>query len=324
MIKIFSVPWHVSHQYELLKLPGIEWTYLINHTREWAEEARPMPNNLKWVTHYEKGKYDLAIIHIDQQCIIPTLGKSQLYRDLRIAVKDIPIIIVNHGTPCYPERVTWDDCKNRMKQLVGDVPMVVNSYQAAKDWGWGQPIIHGLDPDEWWDLPKEPRATTFISQAGIGTKYYGRNLLAEVKNELSSKYGMRHIWIGDMREYTPHFGPKKEVFDNYRDFLGRSLVYFNPTFGSPMPRTRTEAMLSGCCIVTTKEHDAENFIEDGVNGFITKHNPEIAAKIIVDAIRDYKNTVEIGKRGRETAIKLFNKERYQKEWLDLINKTLKI
>lgn len=309
-------------QYELLKLPGIEWTYLINHTRKWAKDARPLPEKLKWTTHYEKGKYDMALIHLDQQCLIPTLGKAQLYRDLRKVVTDIPIIVLNHGTPCYPERFTWEDCKKGMKKLVGDVPMVVNSHQAAKDWGFGIPIIHGLDPDEWWDLPKEPRATTFISPAGIGTKYYGRQLLAETKNELSSKYGIKHIWIGDIREYAPHYGPLDSVFDNYRDFLGRSLVYFNPTYGSPMPRTRTEAMMSGCCIITTKQHDAANFIEDGVNGYLVKHNPEMAARVIADAIHDYKKTVEIGKKGRETALKLFNIDRYQKEWIDLISKVL--
>lgn len=90
-----------------------------------------------------------------------------------------------------------------------------------------------------------------------------------------------------------------------------------------MPRTRTEAILSGVCIVTTKYQDADTFIEDGVNGFLCKRNPEDAAKKIADMIFDYKKAVEIGQRGKETAMKLFSKERYQREWLSLVERVLK-
>jgi len=305
----------VAHQYELLKIKGIEWTYCANHIRTWSDYARPQPEHLKWVAYYEPGKYDLALLHIDQQCVLDELGKSQLYRDLRKIIKDIPIIVINHGTPCYPEMIEWEECKKQMRKLVGDVPMVVNSHQAKEDWGWGIPIIHGIDSSEWKDEIKEPRCVTFVSQAGIGTKYYGRSMLSNTKRILKDDYGIQHIWIGSS-EYIPH------GIEEYKNFIGRSLVYFNPTYGSPMPRSRTEAMLSGSCIVTTRHHDADSFIEDGVNGYICKDNPEDAAKIIADCIKNYKKTVKIGQEGKKTAMKLFSPERFQKNWLDLIHQVL--
>jgi len=68
--KVFGVPWHTSHQYNLAKLPFIEhYDLLINPYRRWSEEARPFPKKCRWVTHYEPGYYDFAILHLDQQAI---------------------------------------------------------------------------------------------------------------------------------------------------------------------------------------------------------------------------------------------------------------
>ena len=146
------------------------------------------------------------------------------------------------------------------------------------------------------------------------TKYYGRNLFGTTRAKLREKYGIHHVWMVEEK-------PIKD-WDDYRNFLGRSLVYFNPTYGSPMPRSRTEAMFSGCCVVTTKHHDISNYIKDGVNGFLIKDNPEEAAEKIDWCIRNYAKAVKIGKRGRETAIKEFDINRFQKDWKDLIEKVL--
>lgn len=334
-IKIFSLPWHVSHQYELLKMNPengypFEWNYLVQHTRTWGEQARPEPKHLKWVPYYEEGKYDLAILHVDQQCLSTTLGKSRVFREIKKQIHDIPIIVVNHGTPIYPElfmqmcgidgykqseegAMQW--AKDKMKKLLEGIDeMVVNSHEAEAQWGWGKTIIHGLDPSEWWNLRKDPRVAIFISPAGIGNKYYGRKLFEETRCILKEKYGVELVWIGQDKYCKD--------FDDYRNFIGKTLVYFNPTMGSPMPRTRTEAMMSGCCLVTTGYQDADKFIQDGVNGWICKNNPEHAAKLIADMIFDYKTAVKIGNAGRETAIELFNGKRFRSDWVNLISKVL--
>lgn len=329
-LKVFSVPWHVAHQYSLLQL-DFDWHYLIQHTRKWDNRARPLPEKVKWVTHFEEGKYDLAILHVDQQCLLPRLGKTILFKELYNQVKGkVPVIVVNHGTTVYPENFTQQAAKegyrqteeageewakHKMKKMLEGVDaMVVNSHKAREMWGWGKTIIHGMDPKNWWNLKKEPRVVTFISPAGMGEKYYGRRLFRETRETLKEKYGISLVWIGQDFRATS--------WDEYRDFLGKSLVYFNPTLGSPMPRTRTEAMLSGCAIVTTPNQDADMFIKDGENGILCKNNPVDAASKIADLIFNYKKAVLIGERGRRTAVRLFNIERFKKEWLDLISEVL--
>lgn len=328
-VRIFGLPWHVAHQYELLKLP-FDFTYLIQHTRAWANQARPMPEKLMWKPYYEKGKYDLAILHVDQQCLIPKLGKTQVFKEMKAQIDDIPIIVINHGTPMYPEKFIeyaendgydaskegseqW--AKDKMQELLKGCTVIVNSKTAAKQWGFGKTIIHGLDENEWWDLPKEPRVVTFISPSGIGNQYYGRNLFQETRELLTNKYGIEMVWIGTDKQCTS--------WDDYRDFLGRSLIYFNPTLGSPMPRSRTEAMFSGCCVVTTKHHDAETFIKNGVNGFLVNENPEEAASTIAKIYHDYKLAIKVGQAGKQTAKELFSGDRFRNDWINLIDKVLK-
>ena len=331
-VKVFSLPWHIGHQYELLKLP-FEWNYLIQHTRKWAESARPMPEHLNWVPYYEPGKYDFALLHVDQQCLDETIsyGKTNVFKEMRKQINDIPIIVINHGTPVYPEvfmqmaeKYGWKSseqageewARGSMKKLLKGVSeMVVNSHEAQKQWAWGKAIIHGIDPDEWWNLPKEPRIVTCISPAGMGEKYYGRRFLKEVRDILRNDYGIQHMWIGENGQFAPSW-------DHYREYLGKSLIYFNPTIGSPMPRSRTEAMMSGCCVVTTSFQDADTFIKDGENGFIVPLNPERAAKILADLLSDYKRAEEIGQKGRETAMEIFSSERFRQDWKGLVGKIL--
>lgn len=319
-IKIFNTPWHVAHQYELFKLPNTEWFHIVNSVRKWTkgdQSFRPRPKNLFDVAYYEPGKYDLAILHVDQQCVDPSLGKSRLYQQLDDIIKDIPKIVINHGTPYWPEAFTPEYMKLNMKMLIKDNHMVVNSERALKMWGdigkTQTSIIHGLDPEEWWDLPKEPRVITTLSSAGLPA-YYNRKLLTSVQGLLKER-GINHVWIGVDKLFNN--------FDEYRNYIGRSLVYFNPTLESPMPRSRTEAMLSGCCITSLPNHGAEKFIKQGENGFLLPDNPVACADFLEELVKNqYKKCIEIGKAGKETARELFNKDRFQKNWLDLISKVL--
>lgn len=337
MIKIFGHVNHLANQYEMLKLAehyDVEFTYLRNNVRRWSrfhESMRPMPKHLKWADYYEPGKYDLAILHVDQQHVNPDIGKGKIYTELNEVIQDIPKIVVNHGTPMYPEMYDEDIVINGgdfhtdkgikkvigMKEKIGDNFMIVNSYEAAERWGWGYPLIHGMDENEWFDLPKEPRAIISLSPGGLD-KYYNRELLTHIKSRTYEVFGsmVKHISIDPV-----FWGQAKSPWDwqEYREYVGRSLLYINMTKDSPMPRSRTEAMFSGCCVLTSRYHGAEDFIEHGKNGFIVPDNPFSYAEAINQLINfNYKEAVAVGQAGKETARKYFNKERYLKELYTII------
>lgn len=312
----------------------IEFYYLTNNVRRWSRySARPIHPKLKFVTEYEAGKYDVAILHLDQQCVDPRIGKGKLYRQLNELITDIPKVVVNHGSPMWPEFTGEDKIINGgrvqikpdewvqlegMKKLIGNNFMIVNSYNSVRRWGWGYPLIHGLDEQEWWDLPKEPRACISLSPAGLDA-YYNRRLLTEIKSGLLERTG--HILQQANVEY------KLDGADNwseYRDFMGRSLIGVYMMKDSPMPRSRTEAMLSGQCILSSRYQDADMFIEDGVNGFILPDNPLSYIELLEQMINfNYKKAIEIGQNAKQTAIKYFNKERYQKDLYYVLSEVAK-
>lgn len=343
-ISVLNYAWHISHQNSLFQIPNTKWFWLTQYKRPYGIGPRGdilKKYNVELVPFFEQGKYDVVVLHLDQQCFEESLwerGKGSLFKEVNSVVKGTPKIVIMHGTPYYPESFPSDIQEfnyqelgftkdqigmssvliKRLQEVTADFDMVVfNSHTAQRQWGMegsskATTIWHGLDANDWLDLQKEPRVVTMISPGGLDS-YYDRTFLQAVKDMLSER-DIYHCHI------TVDVSFKN--FDEYREFLGRSLIYFNPTRQSPMPRSRTEAMLSGCCVVTTCNQDAETFIEDGINGFKALRNPKYVCDLIEGLIQNYQKAIEIGKKGKETALKLFSKERYDKQWQDMLNQVI--
>lgn len=347
-IKVFNHPWHIAHQRELVRIPDTLWFWLQQPRRQYNTFPRGdfvKEYGVEWVADYEEGVYDLALLHLDQQCFEPEIwqrGKGSLYRMLNETIQDIPKVVIMHGTPFYPEMFAPDiteenyESMGRTKEQVNMSSFLIdmfrdavsqasvivfNSKMAKKQWGMENDpravaIWHGMDENDWVSLPKEPRVVTMISPAGLDA-YYDRSLLRAVKDLLQEK-DIEHCHITVDASF--------KSFEEYSNFLGRSLIYFNPTKESPMPRARTEAMMSGCCIVTMGGQDVEDFIDNGENGIIIPNrSPKLIVEVIESLLEDYKKAVELGEKARETARETFKLDRFHKEWRELvINKALNL
>lgn len=307
-IRILDVCWHIGHQYEMLKFPFVEWSWLAQYVRLFNPASRGrLEGMMRHVPYYEPGKYDAAILHLDQECILPAewqWGKGAIYREMDEAIQDIPKIVIMHGSPYAPEALPTPAIVDKVRTAVGRNYMVVNSHEAARQWGWGEVIIHGMDAGEWWDLPKQPRVLTVLSPQGMPA-YYDRPFLEDVRKELMRR-DIVHCQIG--RDYVAR------NWDVYRRVLGSSLIYFNPTAEAPMPRARTEAMLSGCCVLTTPSHDAGSYIENGRNGYLVDRNPVEVANLVESLLHDPAKAVSVGRNGKQTAEQRFDWRRFAGQW----------
>jgi len=193
--------------------------------------------------------------------------------------------------------------------------MIVNSYEAVNEWGWGHPIWHGMDIDEWEDLPKEPRVFTALSPGGCD-EYYNRECMNEVGRIMREDYGYSLFWAKS--------NTKIKDFKDYKDWLGRSLIYLDTSVRTPMNRARTEAMLSGSCVVQVEgAHDLEMFAKDKENMLIVPDVPKVIAKTCVDLIENnYDKAIKIGQAGKKTARDKFNRGRFKNDWLEFIRTKL--
>lgn len=334
-IKVFDMCWHIPHQWDMINALSndCEFTYCLNVKRQWDKTQRPLPENLNFVTHYDAGTYDVAILHIDQQVIVSDHQKRLIYDQFNSVITDIPKIVINHGTPVFPEVIFMapeefdssmsqeeigEACIEIVQELIGDNTMVVNSYRAAgeSEWGFGIPIIHGLNPAEWWDLPKEPRAFTALSSYGFDA-YYNRKCMIEAHDELLNNYGhtLNYANLNVSTNHSP---------EAYKEFLGKSLLYIDTSYRTPMNRARTEAFLSGCCVVQVEgAHDLERWAKPGENIILVKNDPKEIARLIADFLENrYREAIAIGQRGKEMAIREFSPERYRVDWLSLFSRVM--
>lgn len=330
-IKIFDYVWHVPHQYDMLYAlrNDCEFYYCLNTKKQWETNVRPIPENLHFVTHYEKGVYDLAILHLDQQTIADDHIKYLMYDQFNSLITDIPKIVLNHGSPVFPERFLelgcqfpeekmQRQCVDIIKTLVGDHVMVVNSHTAAseKEWGFGFPIVHGINPADWWDLPKEPRVFTALSPVGFET-YYNRTCMIAVADKLDEAYGyiLGYAKLNVETSNSP---------EEYKDYLGRSLLYLDTSIRTPMNRARTEAFLSGCCVIQVEgAHDLERWAKPGENIILVPNDPEVIAATVANMLENgYAEALAIGQQGKQMAIEQFSPERYRTDWLTLIENVL--
>ena len=82
-------------------------------------------------------------------------------------------------------------------------------------------------------------------------------------------------------------------------------------------------MLSGCCILSSRYHNADEYIKSGENGFIVPDNPMSYAETIHQLLNNnYREAVQIGQNAKQTAEKLFDLDRYLDQWHELITMIL--
>ncbi len=337
-LKILTYRWHVPHQYELYKLPH-EFTLLTDlgsgMTRSWDLRQRPLPTNVKLRSIHEINpkEYDLAVLHFDENVLSPEntngiiggdWGKSfqWLYENL-----NMPKVAICHGTPQfkaqfninYVEKDAMDVNEEERKRLVDyveDTLVVVNSFQAQREWDFNRSkvIWHGFDPSE---FPVSTREKGILSPFGplvlSRPHYRGFFLYERIFRDFPHPYLPATLYVPEPNilysgnEYA--FGK----FHNYMRELSRFSVYFNPTFRSPMPRARGEAMLCGLATVSAKNHDVELYIKNGWNGFFS-NDPDELKNYLLFLMQNPKEAQRIGFRGRDTALDIFNHDRYLADW----------
>lgn len=305
--KIFNYAWHIPHQYRLFNaLHDCEF-YLLNDNRvrpNWNKKQRPLPKNIRFVDKYEQGRYDFAILHMDE-LVESNQNWGQIYRQMNSQIRDIPKVVIMHGIPRNDRNL------ERMKQLVGDNYVAHNAKQTYEIFGKQEKhrtIWHGYDIDEFKQTDySRDNIVVVCSRHEWSRPVSGFDFACQV----GAKYKLD--WLG----WTKNC----DTYQQYRNFLAKSSIYLSPHIASPMPGARTEAMLSGLCVLTTNYLIDEDYLKDGENCYIVKTPDDVDT--ILKYLKLNKDKIkQIGQAGRKTAQELFNIKRYRNDWLNFINEIL--
>ena len=346
VLRILSYPWHITHQYELYKLP-YQFTLITDlgsHiSRGWDLARRPLRDNVNFrsISDINISEFDLAILHFDENVLSPQNTNGIIGTDWGASFKyfceniNLPKVAICHGTPQFYGQYKMDYNKpNLMKvmekeraklvEFIGNILTITNSYQAKHEWNFKNTkvIWHGFDPGEF-------PPTTY--EQGILTSY-GESLMS--RPYYRGYHGYRKVFDDFPKQYQPNSLDVKEPdvlyqgndyaaarFRNYVDEIRKYSIYFNSTIRSPMPRSRGEAMTCGLATVSLKNHDVDMFIKNGTNGFYSDDFQELQSYLLY-LVKNPEKARKIGKEGRNTAMNIFNHDRYLASWEDTINQLI--
>lgn len=303
-LNILKYPWHIAHDYELFKIGHTFKLYLGTH-RQWAYHYRPLPAHIQPVYDLEDSGCELMILHVDQWTW-HEVDKRRLFEKMKRGFSGKKIII-NHGCNVV------DGCTNdQMMELVEDYPVVCNSSLAYEKWAIpnSRYIHHGMSPEEW---PESNYGNNNI----VVTQPPGNMHAAFRNNEAAIKFeemsGIKIDWVGRDRKFSS--------FAQYRSFLANSSVIFSPSYASPNPRARSEAMLCGLVLVSTNMHGESEYIENEKNGYVSNNMKELY-EYLLHLHNSPEDVRRMGRASRQTAQENFNIKRFSDEWDEVLNATM--
>jgi len=119
---------------------------------------------------------------------------------------------------------------------------------------------------------------------------------------------------------SPGFSVRPGISDLIKHYKKAS-VFFNTSSWQACPVALLEAMAVGCPIVTVPTTTIPDFIEDGVNGYMS-NDPDELKERLTELLDNTDRATELGRHARETAMEKFNPSRFAKEWSEVFTRTI--
>lgn len=266
---------------------------------------------------------------------------------------DLPRILLCHGSVPRLGRLspepdaageTVDQAElGRFREITKGEFVVCNSRQALEEWGFdGRAVTHGFDPDEYRPGAHRQGVLTIGGNLYTNRLYQGFDLFSACAQRvpihlLGGDYDLEGLLarapVESVKVPNPPKGPltkllykrsaslrrrwARQKFRNYRELVGDHGILLNTTRYSPMPRSRSEAMLLGLAVVSTPDHDFAGFIEDGESGFLVSE-PDHAIEVLEELIASPELRAGMGRRAREAAIEHFDIRRFLADWEQIL------
>ncbi|MCC6952824.1 MAG: glycosyltransferase, partial [Deltaproteobacteria bacterium] len=346
-LRVLTYRWHCPHQYELHALEHDFSLVRFGHPQfvnDWQWNERPLRDNARFVeeARIRARDYDLCLLHFDENSLAAYNSNNVLPHSWGEAFRwmmeciELPKVAICHGTPqffgqyspqysCPDLGKVIEEERVRLVRYLGNTPVVLNSHQAAEEWGFrNQRVIwHGFDPVEFGQTDYSRGVLTLGKMMSARPYYRGYDLYQRITANLPKGIELDMLSVPEPDLSLPR-GTNvyaRVKFRNYRETLQRYSIYLNPTRRSPMPRSRGEAMMCGVVPVTTSNHDATRFIEHGKNGFVSDDPAEIA-RIIQQLLGDPTMLRDIGREARARACEVFHVERYRRDWQELLTEVI--
>jgi glycosyltransferase involved in cell wall biosynthesis len=341
-LRILTYRWHPAHQYEIYKtghrfdLVRSSDERLTSFSRQWEYGQRPLPANAGFIEldQINFDDYDLALLHFDENVLDWQNTNNVLCNNwgasFRYFMEFVPLpkVAICHGTPQFHGMYTFgyegqdllneiDGTRQRLVDYLGNTLVICNSHQARAEWRFqnSRVIWHGFDPTE---FPESRRAKGILT-LGRAMKerphYRGYYFFEGTLKGFPVEHHPSALKVEEPDYPNCRLGNEyaRAKFRNYVDAIREYSIYFNPTLRSPMPRSRGEAMMCGLVSVSARNHDVDQYIVNGRNGFHAE-TPEEARDYLLYLVNHPEACARMGHASRQTALDVFNHDRFMSEW----------
>lgn len=301
-LKILDFYTHQGNQAEFFKLPhDFFLTNPDGSLPQWNVAHRKLPSNVKLMT-------DSMLKHQDIDIIILRAPVSSKKYEVYLNKGVVPIAAVQTTTPFKIPK----QCQN----------IVWNSYEVMKNYEErfldkkNYYIVHGFDPNEFQNLELERKsrvltvANCFKIRGDIMGYPLWVNIFKEIKEMDIVGHGNLDIYKKDRQAKT--FEDLIKIYNSYAVFL-------NTTRESAMPRSRGEALMCGCPIITTDNYDINKYLKHKESAFLSNDKREIIAAIN-KFFKSKQMQLDYGLKGREAAIKHFHIRDNHEKWENVFSK----
>jgi hypothetical protein len=302
-LNILCCPTHERYQTGFEDIDATFHMIQFNSCKEWINEYAPVPkNHVLWPkNYYPKG------IRFD--CVLSQhkFGQFQFLAPIARQL-NIPLISLEHTLP----KPNWTEQDLEMFQdMRGDVNVFISEYSKDK-WGFNNitnsiVVHHMVNCDLF--KPSESRANMVLS---VVNDFKNRDIFCgySIYQKVVELVGKEHFYlVGD----TPGLSKKAKSTEELVKIYSSMEIFLNTSTVSPIPTSLLEAMSSGCAVVSTATCMIPEIIKNGVNGFISNDEEELAEYIQL-LLSDSDLSRRLGEEARKTIINDFHKDRFTKVW----------
>lgn len=297
-LNILTFPTHERYE-TLLAQTGHNFFSLYHPSlKYWRKDYAAVPENYKIFKEVPPLWLDIDLVLVQSK-----FGQYQL--GLKYArEKGVTLMCLEHTLPLpgWDERYT-----NEIKKRTGDINIYISEY--SKDiWGdsSGRVIHHGIDTDLFKpaDCDKTEHVLSVVNDWINRDAFCGWSLYCEITKE-----GLPVNIVGDTAGLSK---PAESVEALVREYQ-RASVFLNTSQVSPVPTSLLEAMSCGVPVVSTGTCMIPEFIENGVNGFMSD-DPVILRGYCEMLLQNKNLAAEIGAAGRKTIEEKFSSKKFVENW----------
>lgn len=273
--------------------------------KDWNNLFRQVPSN--YVLLSKTGEH--GIPYWLQPDLILTQNKFANFEiSVHLAKKyGVPLVSIEH---CLPDPRWTPQQIDSMKNFSGHHNIFISEYSRNK-WMFDDVpnthvIHHMVDTEKFCPSKLFAKENHVLSVVNL---WASRDVWCNFQGWQRTIQGLPFKVVGDNPGLSEAAKTTEDLVRSYQD----AKIFYNTSVVSPIPTSLLEAAACGCACVSTATCMIPEIFEHGVDAFLSNDEGELRGYLEL-LLKDDDLAQKMGQKAREKVVKMFNKERFIKDW----------